>query len=200
MVQTAETRDGLLLALRNWNRQRKAGKLDRDFLFRLQKAVNNDVVEDQDPAFGDAWARLSEVPKKTTRRPKKLEYRQEAVTVNMGKKTARLENPACRLPQTLQNTARRSTQNLEDGPRHDDRDLRKPARSLQGLKNTARRSPQRLEYATRPDIVTKDHNLMRQGTADLRAAENATKDDEGYNDAVYEDVEGNEDEDEGSSG
>lgn len=173
-------------------------------MFRLQRAVNNKIIKDQDPAFSDAWARLSDISTQIGRRTRKLEYRQKNVAADKGKKAVRVENPTRRHPaQTFQNSVRRSLQNLKDVPRLDDVQGR---RSLtQTLQNTARRSPQRLENATRPDHVTKEDDILQQGTADLHTADVFINNDEDHsgggdyedpNDAQYEDC--GESENEGS--
>ena len=173
-------------------------------MFRLQRAVNNKIIKDQDPAFSDAWARLSDISTQIGRRTRKLEYRQKNVAADKGKKAVRVENPTRRHPaQTFQNSVRRSLQNLKDVPRLDDVQGR---RSLaQTLENTARRSLQRLENATRPDHVTKEDDILQQGTADLHTADVFINNDEDHsgggdyedpNDAQYEDC--GESENEGS--
>lgn len=173
-------------------------------MFRLQRAVNNKIIKDQDPAFSDTWARLSDISTQIGRRTRKLEYRQKNVAADKGKKAVRVENPTRRHPaQTFQNSVRRSLQNLKDVPRLDDVQGR---RSLtQTLQNTARRSPQRLENATRPDHVTKEDDILQQGTADLHTADVFINNDEDHsgggdyedpNDAQYEDC--GESENEGS--
>lgn len=170
----------------------------------MQRAVNNKIIKDQDPAFSDAWARLSDISTQIGRRTRKLEYRQKNVAADKGKKAVRVENPTRRHPaQTFQNSVRRSLQNLKDVPRLDDVQGR---RSLtQTLQNTARRSPQRLENATRPDHVTKEDDILQQGTADLHTADVFINNDEDHsgggdyedpNDAQYEDC--GESENEGS--
>lgn len=170
----------------------------------MQRAVNNKIIKDQDPAFSDAWARLSDISTQIGRRTRKLEYRQKNVAADKGKKAVRVENPTRRHPaQTFQNSVRRSLQNLKDVPRLDDVQGR---RSLaQTLENTARRSLQRLENATRPDHVTKEDDILQQGTADLHTADVFINNDEDHsgggdyedpNDAQYEDC--GESENEGS--
>lgn len=194
----------------------------------MQRAVNNKIIKDQDPAFSDAWARLSDISTQIGRRTRKLEYRQKNVAADKGKKAVRVENPTRRHPaQTFQNSVRRSLQNLKDVSRLDDVQGRRSLsqtlentarRSLQRLEdvqgrrsltqtlqNTARRSPQRLENATRPDHVTKEDDILQQGTADLHTADVFINNDEDHsgggdyedpNDAQYEDC--GESENEGS--
>jgi hypothetical protein len=93
MMLTAETRDGLLLALRNWKKQRQTGRTDPGFLYRLQKAVKNKVIKVKYPAFDDAWAQVFHTLEKKTKRTKKLrkklEHRQDAVGVDDTKNTRR---------------------------------------------------------------------------------------------------------------
>ncbi|KAF2999481.1 hypothetical protein E8E13_008521 [Curvularia kusanoi] len=73
MPPTAETRGGLLLALARF---KKDGSADRGFLYRLQKAVDNGVIQARDPTFIDAW-RLSSGIHTHKRREKKMAHRKK---------------------------------------------------------------------------------------------------------------------------